>query len=307
MVWFILVGSALAHYGNEHIECRQQERGKALICFAFKEKIPLFEDLIKSEDSGFSTSVYAYIQANEFDVLKADADTLIREIKVLESEFPDGSSPERVQVEVKKRDLSAIVHLCPFVLEGQKLEEFQEYFINLGRFPKGIELLRDYRVDGTESLLEYYARKRKTDPWKATESLKAILKVYFENNIPILSSDWNIIELDYDLRQFIFTYVSSVKAAKDFLLRYRNSRGENFTQLIMSADNFDESSLSKLREKIEDDKEFLKLLNDAAPGAEAAVRMIEKQGWGQDFLENIDPSKLVKVGPFGVTPLMRRA
>ena len=75
----------------------------------------------------------------------------------------------------------------------------------------------------------------------------------------------------------------------------------------MSTDDHAVHSLPQLREKIDDDKEFLKLLYDAAPGAEAAVRMIEKRGWGQDFLENVDPSGLVKVGPFGVTPLMRRA
>ncbi|MBY0462019.1 MAG: hypothetical protein K2Q34_02440 [Alphaproteobacteria bacterium] len=212
----------------------------------------------------------------------------------------------------KEQALSVIIESSPQALEGQKLEEFDKYFRRIAETPEGRKLLRDYRLSDRSSLISYYVKEHQNaSDWQEKDfvenNFRIALAAYFEDNVPITS---DVIDISDVASLRFFLHNAGDKGAKQTLSQYRNRRGYNFAQLILTLEEESgrEGGVTHLRDLMQQDKEaFLNLLRQASSGTDTAEVMMMQDDWGNRFLIELDPAIWVRPGKFRVTPLMKTA
>ncbi|MBY0280673.1 MAG: hypothetical protein K2W94_00745 [Alphaproteobacteria bacterium] len=280
-----------------------------------------------SDDNIVAKQLKATFLEEKLKLLKAKAAVLIEDmnkakvtIEFLEKKGLDSLNSDETDqwdsatrtVHAKERELRTIIESSPLALQGQKLEEFSEYFQSLTATPEGRRLLRDYRLPDGSSLVSFYAKKTYEASsyevrYRFEPLFYVVIETYLADNIPFTKDVLDVHDLTI-LNTII--NLAERKSAPQILREYRNSKGYNLAQLAIILNDEDHSkqkSLHQLRNLIRDNAEFLDLLREASPGTETAESMIMLERWGTDLLKELDPSVWVKPGRFKVTPLMKRA
>lgn len=266
-----------------------------------------------SQDEGLSRGLSAYIKAHELAPLKRQVSDLVKEIDSLILNFPNELenwfSDKSRDLRGKREAIVGIIWLCPSALEGQKLENFSEFFEAFNQTPEDRAILRGYRTGEGKSLLQYCAEmflNRERDLWDVKPGIQTILGAYTLDGTSITNRDWDITEFYPFLLDLILETFGS-ENAKQFLLSYLNKKGENLAQ--MCAKKGDLSYVTQMRRMIDDDQQFKELLALTQPGTESAGVLLMKTKEGRQFLiEGLEePQYSVKADSNGVTPLMRDA
>ncbi len=238
---------------------------------------------------------------------RVDVAKLLSDVDRLEKD-PESRSygnPKYEELEKTQRYLGSLVQFKPSLLSGQKLEILEHFFDEILATSEGRELLRNYKV-GRQSLTQYYSEKKTAlDPSdyelanKLQRGFGASIAAYFLDKIPVTPDVWDITEFSYEFLGF----------GKDFLTPYRNSQGQNLAHLAARTDRWSSlRMLESLKDRVEDDAAFVKMLKAPDLKGETPALMIAKERDGIEFLKNMDPTLLITpFGPYKVTPLMLAA
>ncbi len=196
--------------------------------------------------------------------------------------------------------LATVCHDLPKAFEGQRLElllDDNEQLLGLmAQTEEGRKLLTSYKVGGRESLLSYYVKEEKklsdsvrdaetNNKFHRVQDLRnQIFALYLTNGIKVTYQDWDIDNLNsiddvlwlpYDFDEImagddsdprVAEMRKELKAKKQFVKDYRNSKGESILHLVVKEDGYYvPRRLEKFQKLIGDDSEFLKLLDTIDP------------------------------------------
>ncbi len=308
-----ILGYLLSIEGVGVLETKNQNGQLPLSTLSANDKFQVLVRLRRDvhDDEELSRGVSAYVKAHELAPLKRQVSDLIKEIDSLILNFPkeieNWFSDKSRDLRGKREALGGIIELCPSVFEGQKLENFPDFFEVFNQTPEDRAILRGYRTGEGKSLLQYCAEmflNRERDLWDVKPGIQTILRAYILDGASITNRDWDITEFAPFLLDLILETFGP-ENAKQFLLNYRNKKGENLAQ--MCAEKGDLSCVIQMRQMIDDDQEFKELLALTQPGTESADVLLLRTKEGRQFLIGGDPQYSVKADSKGITPLMRDA
>jgi hypothetical protein len=324
-------------YGDTPLEIGIRRPEKFLLMINGDPRDPDYQKFHELTDPVIKPFVKNDIEPALKDIVRTLIDSLKQLKPLADEEKERGNSLGKNNGEylLQLRSLETIIREAPSAFKGQRLEILLETLgYSFSAFidtPEGRELLRTYRM-GNENLIDYYLESirnherllafrleasntrrpslfvnhhQEVNFSISEEFIRTVMSAYLMDNKPIESKDWDIPKLDDNVKHVIFSAITDDAQRKDFLLNYRNRKGQNFAELAAMTD--ERYFLENVYHAIDDGNAFADLLKSPDSKGKTVLETIVKKSWFE-FLEQTDLNLFViPFDGYNVTPLMVRA